>query len=101
MTGSFRIDTDARGLAVVTFDAPGSKVNLWSRAALDEFDALLDELAGRGDLTGVVFRSGKPDTFIAGADVAELADIDSPDTRMSRPTSTVSSTNAANAPPTR
>jgi len=77
MTGSFRIDTDARGLAVVTFDAPGSKVNLWSRAALDEFDALLDELAGRGDLTGIVFRSGKPDTFIAGADVEELAAIDS------------------------
>ncbi|HJR53858.1 MAG TPA: 3-hydroxyacyl-CoA dehydrogenase NAD-binding domain-containing protein [Gemmatimonadota bacterium] len=79
MTSSFRLETDVRGLAVVTFDAPGKKVNLWSRTALAEFDALLDELAGRGDLTGVVFRSGKPDTFIAGADVAELADIDSPD----------------------
>ena len=79
MTGSFRLDTDARGLAVVTFDAPGKKVNVWSRAALEEFDALLDELVGRGDLTGVVFRSGKAETFIAGADVEELAGIDSPD----------------------
>ncbi|HJU87610.1 MAG TPA: 3-hydroxyacyl-CoA dehydrogenase NAD-binding domain-containing protein, partial [Gemmatimonadota bacterium] len=79
MTGSFRIDTDARGLAIVTFDAPGSRVNLWSRAALEEFDALLDELVGRGDLTGVVFRSGKPDTFVAGADVEELAAIGSPE----------------------
>ncbi|MGH7565980.1 MAG: 3-hydroxyacyl-CoA dehydrogenase NAD-binding domain-containing protein [Gemmatimonadota bacterium] len=79
MTGAFRLAVDGRGLASVTFDLPGRKVNLWSRAVLEEFDALLDELVGRGDLTAVVFRSGKPDTYIAGADVEELADIDSPD----------------------
>jgi 3-hydroxyacyl-CoA dehydrogenase/enoyl-CoA hydratase/3-hydroxybutyryl-CoA epimerase len=79
MTEAFRLDVDGRGLASVTFDLPGRKVNVWSRVVLEEFDALLDELVGRGDLTAVIFRSGKPDTFIAGADVDELAAIDSPD----------------------
>lgn len=75
MTGAFRLDVDGRGLGIVTFDLPGRKVNVWSRAVLDEFDAFLDELVGRDDLTALVFRSGKPDTFIAGADVEELAAI--------------------------
>jgi 3-hydroxyacyl-CoA dehydrogenase/enoyl-CoA hydratase/3-hydroxybutyryl-CoA epimerase len=79
VSGAFRLEPDGRGLGVVTFDVPGRKVNVWSRAVLDEFDAFLDELAGRDDLTAVVFRSGKPDTFIAGADVEELAAIASPE----------------------
>jgi len=79
MTGAFRFEVDGRGLASVTFDLPGRKVNVWSRAVLEEFDALLDELVGHGDLTAVIFRSGKPDTFVAGADVEELASIDSPE----------------------
>ena len=77
MTEAFGLSVDDRGLASVTFDLPDRKVNVWSRAVLEEFDGLLDELAGRGDLTAVVFKSGKPDTFIAGADVTELAGIGS------------------------
>ena len=79
MSGAFRLDVDGRGLGSVTFDQPDRKVNVWSRAVLDEFDALLDELGGRDDLSAIVFRSAKPDTFIAGADVAELGAIGSPE----------------------
>ncbi|HUF89364.1 MAG TPA: 3-hydroxyacyl-CoA dehydrogenase NAD-binding domain-containing protein [Gemmatimonadota bacterium] len=79
MTEAFRLEVDARGLASVTFDLPGRKVNVWSRAVLDDFEALLDELVERSDLTAIVFRSAKPDTFIAGADVEELAGVASPE----------------------
>lgn len=79
MSGAFRLDVDGRGLGSVTFDQPDRKVNVWSRAVLDEFDALLDEIAERDDLSAIVFRSAKPDTFIAGADVGELGAIGSPE----------------------
>jgi 3-hydroxyacyl-CoA dehydrogenase/enoyl-CoA hydratase/3-hydroxybutyryl-CoA epimerase len=79
MSDVFRLDVEARGLAFVTIDVPGRKVNVWSRAVLDDFEELLDEVAGRDDLTAVVFRSAKPDTFIAGADVDELAAIGTPE----------------------
>jgi 3-hydroxyacyl-CoA dehydrogenase/enoyl-CoA hydratase/3-hydroxybutyryl-CoA epimerase len=79
MTDAFRLDVDDRGLASVTFDLPGRKVNVWSRATLEEFEGLVAALAGRGDLTAVVFRSAKPDTFIAGADIDELAAIATPE----------------------
>ena len=79
MTDTFRLEVDGRGLANVTFDLPGRKVNVWSRAAMEEFDVLVDEIVGRSDLTAVVFRSAKPDVFIAGADVDELAAIATPE----------------------
>jgi len=79
MTEAFRFEVDGRGLASVTFDLPGRKVNVWSRDVLDDFERLLDELVERSDLTAIVFLSAKPDTFIAGADVDELSAIGSPE----------------------
>src|SRR5262249_37068948 len=37
-----------------------------------EFMALVNQLARRSDLRGLILRSGKPGTFIAGADLREL-----------------------------
>lgn len=77
MASAFDYVIDVEGVATVLFDVPGKRVNVWSRATLDEFGEVLTELTGRGDLSAIVFRSGKPDTFIAGADVDELAAIGS------------------------
>jgi 3-hydroxyacyl-CoA dehydrogenase / enoyl-CoA hydratase / 3-hydroxybutyryl-CoA epimerase len=59
-------------ILVVTLDIPGEKVNTLSRALVGEFKALLDDLETRTDLAGVVLRSGKPDNFIAGADINDF-----------------------------
>jgi 3-hydroxyacyl-CoA dehydrogenase/enoyl-CoA hydratase/3-hydroxybutyryl-CoA epimerase len=66
---------DQDGIATVVFDTPDKQVNVWSRATLDELENVLAELAGREDLAAIVFRSGKPDTFIAGADIDMLAQV--------------------------
>jgi 3-hydroxyacyl-CoA dehydrogenase/enoyl-CoA hydratase/3-hydroxybutyryl-CoA epimerase/enoyl-CoA isomerase len=60
------------GLARITFDQPGSRANTLGQAVLGELEALLSELQQRTDITGLIFRSGKPGMFIAGADLREL-----------------------------
>jgi 3-hydroxyacyl-CoA dehydrogenase/enoyl-CoA hydratase/3-hydroxybutyryl-CoA epimerase/3-hydroxyacyl-CoA dehydrogenase/enoyl-CoA hydratase/3-hydroxybutyryl-CoA epimerase/enoyl-CoA isomerase len=60
-------------IAVLTFDDPTKGANVLSRHVLDELAAHLDRLEGRTDLAGLVIRSGKPGSFIAGADLREFA----------------------------
>jgi 3-hydroxyacyl-CoA dehydrogenase/enoyl-CoA hydratase/3-hydroxybutyryl-CoA epimerase len=59
-------------IAVVTFDLPGEPVNKLTNAVRVEFEALLIRLRDDQEVKGVVLTSGKPDTFIAGADIEEF-----------------------------
>ncbi len=63
------------GILVVTLDVPGEKVNTLSTGLMDEFRNLLAGLERRSELRGVVLRSGKPDSFVAGADIEDFLDI--------------------------
>ncbi|HEX6314977.1 MAG TPA: fatty acid oxidation complex subunit alpha FadJ [Gemmatimonadaceae bacterium] len=60
------------GIAVVTIDAPGESVNIISRAVKNEFIALFQRLESDPAITAAVLISGKPDSFIAGADIEEF-----------------------------
>jgi 3-hydroxyacyl-CoA dehydrogenase/enoyl-CoA hydratase/3-hydroxybutyryl-CoA epimerase len=60
------------GVAVVTFDLPGEPVNKLSGAARIELEALLIGLRDDTSVRAVVLISGKPDNFIAGADIEEF-----------------------------
>ena len=62
-------------VAVVTFDQPGAPVNVFTAAVRDEFAALLDRLDHDEGVRAAVLLSGKPDTWIAGADIEELAEL--------------------------
>jgi 3-hydroxyacyl-CoA dehydrogenase/enoyl-CoA hydratase/3-hydroxybutyryl-CoA epimerase len=64
--------TVSDGIAQVVLDLPGEKVNKFSALVMAELNSVLDELNKRSDLKVVVFRSGKPNMFIAGADIKEL-----------------------------
>ena len=70
---SFRLAVEPDGLGIVFFDTPGEKVNKYSGTVLRELDGFLDDLARRTDLKALILVSSKPDIFIAGADVAEIA----------------------------
>ena len=65
----------ADGIAVVTFDLPGESVNKLSRSVVDEFAALFDRVDGDASIRAVVLISGKPDIFIAGADIDQFLEI--------------------------
>ncbi|MCX5760063.1 MAG: enoyl-CoA hydratase-related protein, partial [Gemmatimonadetes bacterium] len=62
----------ADGVAVVTFDLPGEPVNKFSAAVVAEFVAVFDRLEADASVQGAVLISGKPDTFIAGADIDQF-----------------------------
>ena len=59
-------------IALVTIDQPGSRANTLGQAMLGELEAMLAQLRSRSDLRGLIFKSGKPGMFIAGADLREL-----------------------------
>ena len=60
------------GVAVVTFDLPGEPVNKFSKAVIADFVAVFDQLEKDSSVKGAVLISGKPDTFIAGADIDQF-----------------------------
>ena len=65
----------AHGLATLTFDRPDSKVNLLTRRVMLRLDGLLEEIQegiAAGEVRALLVRSGKPDNFIAGADLDQL-----------------------------
>lgn len=77
MTGSRFAVRPVGGVAVVTIDVPGEPVNTFGTPATAEFETLLDRLEQDPAVTAVVLISGKPDSFIAGADIKEFTRIDS------------------------
>jgi 3-hydroxyacyl-CoA dehydrogenase / enoyl-CoA hydratase / 3-hydroxybutyryl-CoA epimerase len=60
------------GIAIITFDLPNESVNKLNRAVKDEFVALVSRLERDTTVQAAVFISGKPDVWIAGADIEEF-----------------------------
>ncbi|MEP6768465.1 MAG: 3-hydroxyacyl-CoA dehydrogenase NAD-binding domain-containing protein [Acidobacteriota bacterium] len=71
-SGAFSLVLEEDGLAVVTFDLPGEKVNKFSREVIRELGELLLRLSREPRIRAVLVRSGKPGVFIAGADIQEF-----------------------------
>lgn len=69
---NFRIELDADGIAVVTFDVPGRSMNTLTNSVIAEFPTLLAELRDNDAIKGIVIRSGKVGSFCAGADLDDL-----------------------------
>ncbi len=66
------------GVLVVTLDVPGEKVNTLGKSLSDEFEALLASLEAMSIAPrALVLTSGKPDSFIAGADIKDFVKIES------------------------
>lgn len=63
---------DDDGIAWITLDLKGERQNVLRAEHLPEAEAILDDLAPRPELRGVVFRSAKPESFVAGADISML-----------------------------
>ena len=68
-----RTDVRPDGVAVLTLDQPDSKVNLLTPAMWSALEDALVRVADDPDVRGVVIASGKPDSFVAGADLKFLA----------------------------
>ncbi len=78
MAPIFQLEVGEDRLATLTFDLPDKRVNVFGRAALTELERVLDEVAARRDIGCLILLSGKPNGFIAGADVEEIARLTDP-----------------------
>ena len=67
---------------MVTFDLPGESINKITKQVRGEFAALFDELDRDTSIKAVVWRSGKPDNFVAGADIEEFLEWRTPNDAM-------------------
>ena len=60
------------GILRVTINCKERPVNVLSRVGLDELRELIRSVAVDSTIRGVLFQSGKPGVFIAGADITEF-----------------------------
>jgi len=75
------LEIDGDGVAWLVFDRPEAKVNILSSDVMRRLDGLLAEVeehARIGRVKALVVKSGKPGSFIAGANVEEIAGITDP-----------------------
>jgi 3-hydroxyacyl-CoA dehydrogenase/enoyl-CoA hydratase/3-hydroxybutyryl-CoA epimerase len=75
----FNLKVEDGGTGVVTFDVVGDAMNTWTDKAFLSFDELMGELEKTRGIKGLIFISGKPDNFFAGANLKMIADIEKAD----------------------
>ena len=68
---NFKLDTDADGIALVTWDAPGRSMNVIDLKVIEELSDIVEKVAADAAIKGAVITSGK-ETFCAGADLTML-----------------------------
>ncbi len=67
------LETRRDGLAFLIFDRPQEKVNVLGGPVVAVLEILLDQAARDKDVRAMIVTSAKPGSFIAGADVSEIA----------------------------
>ncbi len=68
---NFRIETDADGIAQLTWDMAGRSMNIITPDVIDEIEHVVDHVVSEASIKGCVITSGK-DTFSGGADLSML-----------------------------
>jgi 3-hydroxyacyl-CoA dehydrogenase/enoyl-CoA hydratase/3-hydroxybutyryl-CoA epimerase len=63
-------------VGIVTFDVVGEAMNTWTDAAFESFNEVLDSIEKEEALKGIIFISGKPNTFLAGANLKMIEEIE-------------------------
>ncbi|HKH95402.1 MAG TPA: enoyl-CoA hydratase-related protein, partial [Beijerinckiaceae bacterium] len=68
---NFRFETDADGIALVTWDMAGRSMNVIDASVMTDLDAIVDKVASDAAIKGAVITSGK-EAFSGGADLTML-----------------------------
>src|ERR1700752_3342659 len=68
---NFKLETDADGIALATWNIPGRSMNVLDQTSTDELEEILKQTTADAAVKGVVITSGK-EAFCAGADLSML-----------------------------
>jgi 3-hydroxyacyl-CoA dehydrogenase/enoyl-CoA hydratase/3-hydroxybutyryl-CoA epimerase len=80
---NFKLDIDADGIALVTWDMPGRSMNVINLSVIEDLGKIVEQVAGDAAVKGAVITSGK-DTFCAGADLTLLETLTRTFTEMAK-----------------
>src|SRR3954462_8430029 len=67
MADNFKLDVDADGIALVTWDMPGRTMNVLALATIDELSKIVEKIAADAAIKGAVVTSSK-ETVGAGSE---------------------------------
>jgi len=70
---NFKIDVDADGIALITFDVPGRSMNTLTSGVMKEIPEWVERVKSDDAIKGAVLTSGKASGFCAGADLGDMA----------------------------
>ncbi|ESZ57921.1 3-hydroxyacyl-CoA dehydrogenase NAD-binding domain-containing protein [Mesorhizobium sp. L103C131B0] len=68
---NFTVDTDADGIALVTWNMPDRSMNVFTEEVMNELEKIIDHVVADAAIKGAVITSGK-DSFSGGADLTML-----------------------------
>src|ERR1700730_12173347 len=68
---NFKVETDADGIALVTWDTPGRSMNVLDETSINELEEIVKQTSADAAVKGVVITSGK-EALSAGADLSML-----------------------------
>lgn len=68
---NFKFETDADGIALITWDMPERSMNVINLTVIEELGSIVEKVAADAAIKGAVITSSK-DTFCAGADLTLL-----------------------------
>src|ERR1700716_3300491 len=68
---NFKVETDADGIALVTWDIPGRSMNVLDETSINELEEIAKQTTADPAVKGVVITSSK-EAFCAGADLSML-----------------------------
>jgi len=69
-----RLYVDEHGVAIAVIDVPGERMNTLSRRLAGDMDRVVKHVARDPTIRALVLASGKPDSFVAGADIRAFAE---------------------------
>ena len=68
---NFKVETDADGIVLVTWDIPGRSMNVLDETSINELEEIVKQTSADAAVKGVVITSAK-EAFCAGADLSML-----------------------------
>ncbi len=68
---NFKVDVDADGIALITWDSPGRSMNVFTQEVTSEIGQIIEKVAADPAIKGAVVTSGK-EAFSGGADLTML-----------------------------
>ena len=68
---NFKLETDADGIVLVTWDTPGRSMNVLDETSVSELEEIVKQTSADAAVKGVVITSGK-EALCAGADLSML-----------------------------